>query len=85
MIIEKMERRLRQKLEIGRAAGLYHASPEYISHSFYILYSIMGNKVTSQQGHWLMYIGYISSHPEASLFLPPTLIEHLAPCLELQV
>jgi hypothetical protein len=50
MIIGKTERKKktqRQRLEFGRTSGLYHTSHECIPHSLYILYSILGNKVTS--------------------------------------
>lgn len=48
MITGKAEKKTqRQKLEIGRPAGLYHASPECISYNLYIFYSVMKNKVTN--------------------------------------
>jgi hypothetical protein len=37
----------RQRVEIRRAAGQYHASLPFTSLSLFILYSAMGNKVTS--------------------------------------
>ena len=65
----------RPKLEIGRAASMNHTSSKCISHHLYIIYIIVGNKVTSWQRQWLMHIGY--PFPSGGLPVPSTKINRM--------
>lgn len=71
MMIRKMEKRLRDKsYKPGGLSSEYCGSSEFNSLQLYILYSVVGNKATSQQKPCLTNIGY--QFLSGGLLVPPS-------------